>query len=279
MYRYTRHYTGPIQAVILDWAGTTVDFGSLAPIRAFTRLFELRNVRITEAEAREPMGSEKREHIRRICQMPRVAALWQEVYGTLPSESDVDALYQELIPLQVEAIRERATLIPGMAEFADWAQQNGIALGGNTGYATEMVHELLELASAQGYAPGSNVCATEVPKARPAPHMTMRNAIELGVDNLAACVKVDDTPTGIEEGINAGMWTIGVAISGNQVGLDLPQWQALSAEEQQKLREKAYDVMARAGAHYVIDSVADIVPVLEQIEERLAAGEHPANAI
>lgn len=279
MYRYNRYYKGPVQAVMLDWAGTTVDFGSLAPIRAFTRLFADEGVPISEAEAREPMGSEKREHVRLICQMPRVANSWRELHGALPDSTDIDRLYQALIPLQVAAIRERAALIPGMAEFAAWAREKGIGLGGNTGYATAMVAELLTLAAEQGYAPDSNVCATEVPKARPWPHMTLRNAIELGVSNLAACVKVDDTPTGIEEGLNAGMWTIGVAISGNQVGLDLPQWQALSVEEQQRLRASATDVLAKAGAHYVIDSVADIIPVIEEIESRLAAGEHPATAI
>ncbi|SEG10336.1 phosphonoacetaldehyde hydrolase [Marinobacterium lutimaris] len=276
MYSYKRHYTGPVQAVILDWAGTTVDFGSLAPIHAFTRLFAAEGVPITEAEARKPMGSEKREHVRLICEMPRVAESWKARFGSVPSSADVDRLYEKLIPLQVESIRERATLIPGMAEFAAWAGKRGIGLGGNTGYATEMVPELLQLAANQGYAPGSNVCATEVPKARPWPHMSLRNAMELGVSNLAACIKVDDTPTGIEEGLNAGMWTIGVAISGNQVGLDLPQWQALSINEQAEKRAAATDIMARSGAHYVIDSVADIIPVIEEIERRLAKGEHPA---
>lgn len=277
MYRYSRRYTGPLQAVILDWAGTTVDFGSRAPIHAFTRLFEVEGIAITEAEAREPMGSEKREHVRRICAMPRVVEHWIRVNGAPVTEADIDRLYRALIPLQVEAIRECSELIPGMAEFAAWAEKRNIALGGNTGYAREMVGELLELAKEQGYSPASNVCATEVPQARPWPHMALKNAIELGVSNLAACVKVDDTPTGIEEGLNAGMWTIGVAVSGNQLGLSREQWEVLDAAEQQRLRTRAYEVLARAGAHYVIDSVADICPVLEEIERRLARGEHPAS--
>ncbi|MBR9829285.1 MAG: HAD-IA family hydrolase, partial [Oceanospirillales bacterium] len=127
----------------------------------------------------------------------------------------------------------------------------------------------------QGYTPDSNVCATEVPKGRPYPYMSLKNAMDLGVKHLCACVKIDDTLTGIEEGLNAGMWTIGVAVSGNEVGMSLEDWQALNAEEQAQRRAAAYQRMTGSGAHYVIDSIADVIPCLEEISARLAMGEKP----
>jgi phosphonoacetaldehyde hydrolase len=151
----------------------------------------------------------------------------------------------------------------------------GIRIGANTGYATSMIDGLLARAAEQGYIPDSNVCATEVPKGRPYPYMSLKNAMQLGVRHLCACVKIDDTLTGIEEGLNAGMWTIGVAVSGNEVGMSLNDWQALSEAEQARLRAAACARMRASGAHYVIDSIADVVPCLEAISARLAKGEKP----
>ncbi len=274
-YQFERRYIGPIEAVIMDWAGTTVDFGSMAPIHAFQRLFADEGVPISAAEARGPMGTEKREHIRQLCAHPRIRDAWQAVKGRYPDTADIDRLYDAFVPLQIDAIAQSADLIPGLTDVLAWMRTQGIRIGANTGYATSMIDGLLARAAEQGYIPDSNVCATEVPKGRPYPYMSLKNAMQLGVRHLCACVKIDDTLTGIEEGLNAGMWTIGVAVSGNEVGMSLNDWQALSEAEQARLRAAACARMRASGAHYVIDSIADVVPCLEAISARLAKGEKP----
>lgn len=274
-YLFERRYTGPLEAVIMDWAGTTVDFGSMAPIRAFQRLFAEEGIPISEAEARGPMGTEKREHIRQLCAHPRINEAWTTLKSTAPSETDIDRMYDDFVPLQIDAISQTARLIPGLTDALEWMRGQNIRVGANTGYAASMIEGLVAMAAEQGYNPDSNVCATEVPKGRPYPYMSMKNAMDLGVKHLGACVKIDDTLTGIEEGLNAGMWTIGVAISGNEVGLSLEEWNELDASEQATRRSAAYARMSSAGAHYVIDSIADVVPCLEAINQRLSKGEKP----
>lgn len=274
-FSYKRSYTGPVTAAIFDWAGTTIDWGSLAPIKAFCALFEQNKVAITLAEARAPMGAEKREHIRQILSMPRVKEAWIAAHGSDASEADIDRLYHDFVPLQIAAIAERANLIPGALETFKFLAEAGIKIGANTGYAAEMIVDLLPTAAAQGYQPASNVCAPQVPKGRPYPHMTLQNMLELEVEAVQSVVKVDDTLIGIEEGLNAGCWTVGVAISGNEVGMDLPEWQALSDAEQEVLRAQAYARFRACGAHYVIDSIADLPEVIADIEARLAYGEQP----
>lgn len=264
-----------IEAVIFDWAGTTVDFGSLAPICAFQRLFKANGVDITIAEAREPMGTEKREHITRLTQMPRIASAWLEKYGQAVTEMDIDRLYEEFVPYQIEAIQERAHLIPGAKEVIRGLQAEGVKIGSNTGYNRQMLSALSPMAANYGYRPDSSVCSEDAPLGRPAPAMSLLNAVQLGVGSVAHCVKVDDTTMGVEEGVNAGMWSVGVAISGNETGLDLEDWQGLPEEQQQAYREKATMKLNSAGAHYVIDTVEDLPAVLVQIEERLAKGERP----
>ena len=133
-FHYQRSYRGPVQAVILDWAGTTVDFGSLAPVIAFTRLFAAQGIDLGLDEARGPMGTEKREHIRRLCALPRIAAAWRDLYGESPDEATIDRLYHEFVPLQVTTIRDYAQLIPGCRETLVTLRARGISIGANTGY-------------------------------------------------------------------------------------------------------------------------------------------------
>ncbi|SDW13672.1 phosphonoacetaldehyde hydrolase [Marinobacter mobilis] len=275
MYTYTRRYTGPLQAVIMDLAGTCVDFGSLAPIQAFLKLFEAEDIDLSEAEAREPMGTEKREHIRRLLAMPRIRKQWQLRFNKAPDDRDIDRLYQAFLPLQTAAIAERAELIPGALDLQTLLREEAIAMGVNTGYSREMVEVMLPRLHAQGFEPASVVVATEVPQGRPAPHMSLKNAIELGVTAVQACVKVDDTATGIEEGLNAGMWTVAVVASGNAIGLGEDELAALDDADRARRLADGHRVMAASGAHYVIDSIADLPEVLVDIDHRLAAGEQP----
>ena len=78
---YQRTYRGPLQAVLLDWAGTTLDYGCYAPAVVFMESFKRMGVPISMAEARGPMGTHKKEHIRQITQMPAVAERWQTEQG------------------------------------------------------------------------------------------------------------------------------------------------------------------------------------------------------
>jgi len=274
-FSYARAYRGPVQAVLLDWAGTTMDFGCMAPAVVFALVFERHGVPITMDEARAPMGAHKRVHIQKITQLDAVRSRWQEVHGRLPTDGDVDAMFEDFVPLQLECLSRYSALIPGTLQAIAALRQRGIRIGSTTGYTTEMTAINLRDAERQGYKPDSTVSASEMPAGRPYPFMCLQNAINLQVDCVAACVKVDDTIPGVEEGLNAGMWSVGLAVSGNEVGLSLADWRALPAAEQKLKRERAYRRMLQSGAHYVVDTIADLMPCIDDIEARLRRGERP----
>jgi phosphonoacetaldehyde hydrolase len=268
-------YLGPIRAVLLDWAGTTMDFGCMAPASVFLKVFEQAGTPITMEEARAPMGAHKRVHIQEILRLDGVRERWIEAHGTAPTDGDVDEMFAAFVPLQLECLAEYAELIPGTLEVVSYLRKRSIAIGTTTGYTTEMTAINLREAERQGFKPDATVSASEVPMGRPYPFMCLQNIINLRISPLEACVKVDDTIPGIAEGLNAGLWTIGLAVSGNEVGLSLEQWTALSEEEKAPLRERAYQRMKSAGAHYVVDTIKDIISCLGDIESRLSRGEKP----
>jgi len=274
-FTYQRSYRGPIQAVLLDWAGTTMDFGCMAPAVVFVEVFRRKGVPISMDEARAPMGAHKRVHIQKITQLDPVRRRWQEKYGRPPNEDDVDAMFRDFVPLQLECLSEYSQLIPGTLEIIAALRKRGCRIGSTTGYTTEMMKINLADAAKHGYVPDSTVCASDVPAGRPYPYMCLQNVINLGVSPVEACVKIDDTRPGIEEGLNAGMWTIGLAISGNEIGMPLDDWNKVPKDEQERLRAGAYTRMYQSGAHYVVDTIADIRPCLDDIEARLARREKP----
>jgi phosphonoacetaldehyde hydrolase len=268
----------PIKAVIFDWAGTMVDFGSMAPVEAMIDAFAAYGVAISEAEVRADMGRAKRDHIGAIMSNPAVAARWADARGAAPTNTDSDTIHDALEPLIAIAAERCATLIPGAAEiFRDMAKL-GVKIGSGTGYTRRTMSGVIPRAAAQGYLPEVVVCSGETPSGRPAPFMTWQALIELNVWPARACVKIDDATVGIEEGRLAGCWTVGLAASGNGVGLSLDAYRALAEPDRVERVEASARQLKAAGADYVIDTIADVRPVLEEIAARIGAGEGPAGA-
>ena len=264
-----------LKAVVFDWAGTMIDFGSCAPVEALIAAFAEEGVALTAAEARRDMGRAKRDHVRAALGGPRIVEAWTAAKGTAPSGADVERIYAALEPLMTEAAARHTDLIPGaLAALAD-ARARGLKVGSNTGYTRAMMQSILKAAALQGYAPDAVVCAGETAEGRPTPLMLWKLWAELGVHPAHACVKVDDAEVGIEEGRAAGCWTVGVAASGNAVGLSLAEFEALGADDRRLRVAAASAALSDAGAHYVVNTVADLPGVLDAIEARLAAGERP----
>ncbi len=274
-YVFKRSYRGPVRLVILDWAGTTVDYGCFAPAVVFIEVYRQRGAEITIEQARRPMGLHKRDHIRAISQMDEVAAAWEQAYGRPVTEQDVDDMFADFQPLQLQCLADYADLIPGTLETVASLRKMGMLIGSTTGYFTEAVELLKEEAAKRGYVPDSSVSATQVRAGRPQPWMVVQNMINTGVYPPEAVVKVDDTKPGIGEGLNANVWTIGLAKTGNEVGLTLDQINGLDADSLARKLETARDGLAMAGAHYVVDGISDIVAVIEDINIRLARGDRP----
>lgn len=275
-FRTTLHYQGKIKGVILDWAGTVLDCGVYAPAVVFVEVFENEGVPITMEEAREPMGAHKKVHIRKITQQEPVRRRWFDKFGRFPNEEDVERMFENFVPMQLACLAKYSKMIEGAVDTAKFLQNEmNLKIGSSTGFTTPMVDILKEIAAESGYRPDAIVAADEVPQARPYPYMVWLNCVRLDVNPIQAIVKVDDTADGVREGILAGCWSVGLARTGNYVALNEQEISELSTEDYERRLQKSYNILANSGAHYVIDTVCDLPPVIEDINRRLAAGEHP----
>lgn len=247
--------------VIFDWAGTMVDFGCQAPLKALLEAFQAEGVTLDEAGARRDMGKAKVDHVRALLSQAAVAAQWRTRYGRTADAADVDRLMMRLAPLMREQASRASTLIPGALQTFEQLRAAGIRVASSTGYTRDMMQPVLKRAAEQGYHPEHLVCAGETPAGRPSPLMIYKACAELGVWPLARVVKVDDAGAGIEEGKAAGAFTVGVT-SGNELGLSYDAFRALPAAERAQRTTLAGQSLLAAGADVVIDSVADLVPAL-----------------
>jgi phosphonoacetaldehyde hydrolase len=235
------------------------------------RLFSTRHIDLSEPEARRHMGLPKKEHIRGILSLPRIRDAWSQSHGSTPGTADVDQMYAEFIPLQFSCLADYSSVIPGVPEAVEGFRQRGLAIGSTTGYTREMLDLLLASAAKEGYSPDCSLTPGEVGSGRPHPFMMYECAVRLQVYPMAAIAKVGDTPADVQEGLNAGTWAIGVAGTGNSVGLSRDEFLALSETEQESRLALARVELRDAGAHYVIDTLSDLNPVLDEIDAQLLA--------
>lgn len=274
------HPTSPpvpakIAAVVLDWAGTTVDFGSRAPVAAMRAVFEHAGVAISEQEARRPMGKAKREHIAALLDDPEIRERWRSSLGRTPDESDLDRIYTQFLSMQADSVAEFSGVIEGCVEAIAECRRMGLKIGSSTGYTRELLAKVAQRAAREGYVPDVMLSADDLSPGRPAPWLCLENARRLGVYPMAAIVKVDDTPAGILAGRNAGMWTVGVVASGNEVGLSYDALAKLGHGEREGKLTAARQSLTQAGAHYLIDTIAELPEAIQAMNLRLSEGRLP----
>lgn len=271
------HYKQPtrLQAVVLDWAGTVVDFGSFAPTQIFVEAFAEFGVAVSLEEARGPMGMGKWDHIRTLCDVPDIAERYRAAFGRTPTDHDVTALYERFMPLQIEKIALHSALIPGALEAIAAVRSKGLKVGSCSGYPAVVMQKVVDLARENGYVADHVVATDEVPNGRPHPAQALANVIALGISDVAACVKVDDTWPGILEGRSAGMWTVALTCSGNALGLTYEQFKSLSPQALATERSRIEQMFEGARPHYLIDTIAELPAVIDDINQRLERGEMP----
>jgi len=265
-----------IRLVVLDWAGTTVDFGCFAPVAPFVDSLAAQGVAVTPDQVRGPMGLNKIDHLRDLLRLPETAAGWREAQGRDWDESDVERVYRDAYLLALlGSVGRHCQVVPGLLDVIDSLRTCGIKIAMTTGYSREAATIVFEAARRQGYDPDRNVLPDEVPRGRPEPWMIRRAMSFLDVDSPHEVVKVGDTPADIAEGLNAGVWSVGVIAGGSEVGLTQADWAALPDLERRRRSDLVRRRFNELGAHAVIETLAELTRLIRVIEDRLRSGSDP----
>ena len=255
-----------IQAVIFDWAGTTVDYGCFAPVQAFREAFAAHGVEVTMEETRRPMGLLKRDHIRAMLAMDRIAQAWAQAHGRPAGQDDVEAVYAQFEPKLFSILDQFSTPKPFVVETVSALRAMGLKIGSTTGYTDSMMAVVLPEAARQGYSPDFWISPDGVGgKGRPAPYMIFENLKALGVSAVTGAVKVGDTVSDIQEGRNAGVWSVGVVEGSSVLALSQAEYEALSPQERQAACRRAEETFRAAGAHFVLQNLSQLPALVHML--------------
>lgn len=257
-----------IEAVIFDWAGTTVDYGCFAPVEAFRQAFAEAGIQPTTEEIRQPMGLSKRTHVQTMFAMPRITALWQEAYGRSWTEEDVDQVYQRSEEIILALLPDFADPIPHVLDAVTRLRDRGIKIGSTTGYNDEMMAIVVPAAEKAGYVPDCWFSADSTGKiGRPYPYMIFRVLEALQVSSVGAAVKVGDTVADIKEGQNAGLITVGVIEGSSLMAFSKGEYEALTPDQQRSEMNRVRKAYTDCGADYVIQNMGELPGLIEDLEK------------
>lgn len=186
--------TNRFDAVIFDWAGTTVDYGCFAPVQAFVEAFREFGVEPTMNETRQPMGMLKHDHIKTMMGMERIARAWEDAHGTAPTDADVDAVYSHFEPKLLSILDRFADPKPGVIDAVAALREAGLKIGSTTGYTDAMMEIVVPKAAELGYRPDHWISADGTQGfGRPYPYMIFHNMQVLRLMDVRRVAKVGDT--------------------------------------------------------------------------------------
>lgn len=261
--------------MILDLAGTSVDFGSIAPTQAFISVLKEFGLEVKAETVRKFMGLHKKVHLTNILSEDYVKSQWLRVYGYEPIEENIEHIFIKLAPAMETAVKQFSNPIAGVIDFMKYYRNEGMKFGATTGYVRNMMNILQPEIEDKGLIFDSIVTPDEVPAGRPYPWMVYKNAMNMGTYPLFKMVKIGDTLADIEEGLNAGMWVISISKSGNELGLSQEEINYIQVDKLNARIEQIEKIFIERGAHYVAKSVAECYSIIDEINSRIVNNEKP----
>lgn len=256
-----------IECVIMDWAGTAVDYGCFAPVAAFVESFKAIGAPVSAAETRAHMGLTKIEEVRALFAIDHVKADFKAKYGRKWGEEDVQECYKKFQDELFRTLEDYSKPITGVVDTISMLRSQGIKVGSTTGYTRQMMDVVISSAAKLGYVIDNCVTSDNLPGGRPKPYMIFQNMCEMDIASPRSVVKVGDTISDIKEGVNAGVWSVGVILGSNELALTEAEVAAMPADE---LKARMLDVRYRmyaAGADYVIDDITELPMLIEVLNK------------
>ncbi len=256
-----------IKLVVLDWAGTAVDYGCFAPVGAFDKAFRECGIEPTVDEIRAPMGMLKREHIRTMLDMPRLKAQWVRLYTDAPDDAAVERVYSCFERSLMTSLSDYAALKPDTLDAVARLCSMGLHIGSTTGYTDAMMEVVVRRAAQQGYAPDAWFSPDAVGGlGRPYPYMIYENMRRFEIASVDEVVKVGDTVADIREGKQAGVRSLGVLEGSSVMGLSQEEYGALTPDERAAALADARDRLMNAGADGVLTNLSELPGWIERCE-------------
>lgn len=269
-----------IRACIFDLGGTIIDRYSLTTLIAIRKTFKIRGIDLCPQLIREDMGLNKMDHINKIFESEDIQKQWYDRNLETIDDRVKRDIFKEFSIIQKNETIERMKVIPQTKKCIRYLQDNDILTGVTTGFDYEQTMRVKSLLETYNIYLDSYVSSTclDLP-GRPEPYMIHKNMDNLDIDDPKRIIKIDDTVSGIKEGLNAGCITVAVARWSVNMGIDTYEDMtrldniiiygstnySLNYHMQKENLKKCKEILKKSGAHYVIDTLEELPGIIEHI--------------
>ena len=251
------------EAVIFDWAGTTVDYGCFAPVQAFMEIFKEYGITPTMEETRKPMGMLKWDHIKTMLSMERIRDEFKRIHGRDFTDKDVDEMHEKFAASLMKILDQFSDPKDYVVETVAKLREAGLKIGSTTGYTDAMMDIVTKEAAKDGYEPDCWFSPDSTGHmGRPYPYMIFKNMEALQITGVDKVMKVGDTLSDIREGKNAGVFTVGIIEGSSEMGLTKAEYEALTAEEKEAKVQAVTKRYMDAGADAVVQDIRGVLELI-----------------
>ena len=251
------------EAIIFDWAGTTVDYGCFAPVQAFMEIFKEYGITPTMEETRKPMGMLKWDHIKTMLSMERIREEFKRIHGRDFTDQDVDEMHEKFAASLMKILDQFSDPKDYVVDTVAKLRDAGLMIGSTTGYTDAMMEIVTKEAAKAGYKPDCWFSPDSTGHmGRPYPYMIFKNMEALKVTGVDKVMKVGDTLSDIREGKNAGVFTVGIIEGSSEMGLTKEEYAALSPEEREANVKAVTKRYMDAGADAVVQDIRGVLELI-----------------
>ncbi len=251
------------EAIIFDWAGTTVDYGCFAPVQAFMEIFKEYGITPTMEETRKPMGMLKWDHIKTMLSMERIREEFKRLHGRDFTDQDVDEMHEKFAASLMKILDQFSDPKDYVVDTVAKLRDAGLMIGSTTGYTDAMMEIVTKEAAKAGYKPDCWFSPDSTGHmGRPYPYMIFKNMEALKVTGVDKVMKVGDTLSDIREGKNAGVFTVGIIEGSSEMGLTKEEYAALSPEEREAKVKAVTKRYMDAGADAVVQDIRGVLELI-----------------
>jgi len=203
----------PIQLVVFDLAGTTVDDQGMV-LKCFVETVRAYDLQSTSEELNDNMGLNKREVL---------GMLAGRLYspGSPEAEQLADKAMANFVERMSAAYEGHLSPIPGAEDTFTFLRSRGIKIATDTGFDATIGGMIMQRLKWPERFIDMAITSSEVPRGRPAPYMIFRIMEHLGILDVHKVMKVGDSPADLEEGYNAGCGEVVGVLSGAHTAASL----------------------------------------------------------
>jgi phosphonoacetaldehyde hydrolase len=278
-----KRFHGQPAAVFVEMEGCLLDHGCMVTVNAIQALFAEKGVTISDVEAAAKqdrlVGTDltcKKTQLRHVL-MNVCKDKWEAATGSAPTEWDLEALFKDFPRVVLDQLKGTKP-VSGAVDAVRALQAKGMKVAITSNFSAEAKDAWARTAHHYGFEVDASMACAEVPNpgreeaftcVLPEPWRCMALAAQMGIYPMSTTIRVSTTQFGIEEGLNAGMWTVALSTT----GLVSPFIHGGESEPQRQKR--VAEGFYASGCHYVVDGIWELPRVVADIEVRMSRGECP----